>query len=125
VSKEQEAMTGICERAMETYRRDARTRAIIDATARFVVDEFGSFTAGIEHIAGDIALKAAAIAAQRIYDEDGEIAALRIERDHYRDRALQGLQLAGAPQYIISGGKMQVQPQPQRDAEAEAEGEAP
>jgi hypothetical protein len=125
VSKEQEAMTGITERAIETYRRDQRTRAIIDATVRFVQDEFRDFPLGTEHLVGDIALKAAAIVAQRIYDEDGEIAALRIERDHYRDRVLEALKLAAAPQYIISGGKMQVQPQPQRDVEAEAEGEAP
>lgn len=89
--------------ATELYRKDVRIRAMIDSAVHAARGEFGRYIdpERADKEALDLALRACAILASRIYTEDAEINSLRWERDRYKQLAEQSLRLAPSPPLVF------------------------
>jgi hypothetical protein len=88
--------------ASKLYRADRRFRVIVDSIVARTMHEHGRVDPDrADAEAHDIARKVAALLLTAIYDGDGEIAQLRLERDHWQERALQFANLTAIPQLIV------------------------
>lgn len=71
--------------AIEAYSKEARFRYTVQAVVGAVMQDFGPVDPKrADADAHDIAVSVGALLYQRIYDEDSELNALKIERDHYK-----------------------------------------
>ena len=78
--------------AVESYRKDARFHAIaLSCVAAALRDHGRVDPERADRAAHDIALAAVVLLLQRVYTEDAELAAMRIERDYYKKLAMEGL----------------------------------
>jgi hypothetical protein len=74
-------------RASDLMRRDHRFRVIVDSIVARTMQEHGRVNPDrADGEAHDIARKVAALLLTAIYDGDAELAALRIERDGYKEQ---------------------------------------
>lgn len=77
--------------AMESgMRNDPRFRALVDSCVAMARQEYGRVDPDhADRAAYEHAAFAAAMLLARVYDEDGELVAMKRERDRYREMALQ------------------------------------
>ena len=92
----------IMKRAFETYRRDRRVAMLVDSSVATARGKLGRYInpENADEEAMNIARTACAILAERIFTEDAELHALRMERDHYKKIAEEAL-LLRPPQPIF------------------------
>lgn len=85
--------------AMEKgMRDDRRFRALVDSCVSMARQEYGPVDPEhADRAAHEYAMFAAAMLLARVYDEDGELAAMRAERDRYRDMTLNTALLRPSP----------------------------
>lgn len=84
-------------------RNDPRFRALVDSCVAMARDEYGRVDPDdADRAAYEQATFAAAMLLARVYDEDGEMAMLRAERDAYRDKVLQFTNLYANPVVVQS-----------------------
>lgn len=99
-------MNTATEIAMERWNQDVRFRAIVQASVVRAMDEYGDIDPDhARQDAHEIALRAAMFALSQAFDEDREITTLRIERDHYKELARQGLMFM-RPAYRVERGEV-------------------
>ncbi len=81
--------------ATELHRNDIRMRSLIDWSVAEARGQLGRYIdpENADEEAFDLAHKACALLAARIFTEDAELAALRLERDHYQKLVERGLML--------------------------------
>lgn len=90
--------------ATELYRNDIRTRQLIDSCVGMGRADVGPIDPGrAERDAADIAIRACALLAARIFYEVGELKAARAERDHYKKAAEESLHLSPPRQFYVHG----------------------
>ena len=101
-----EECEAISQKAIEDYRRDIRFRRMVDSCASVAMSEAGRRIDPdrADEEASLIARRAAMLVLARIYHEDAEIAALRMERDHYKKLAEEAL-LCTTPRLIIDAAR--------------------
>jgi hypothetical protein len=84
-----EQIKRVTEKARELKRNDRRVSALVDSCVHYAATEYGEIDPDdASKAAYEIATFAAALLYARIYDEDGELAGLMRERDHFRDAVL-------------------------------------
>lgn len=87
--------------AAEMMKKDHRFRMMVDSTVAQAMRDHGQVDPDrADQGAFDIAVAATALLLARIYTEDAEINALRIERDAYRKRAEEALNF-GMPRMFV------------------------
>ena len=91
--------------AISIYNNDARFHMICLSAVHEAMDRARDWMGEIElRDVHDIALDAAIIALKRAFDENAELSAIRMERDHYKAMALQFAALTPpAPILIVKG----------------------
>jgi hypothetical protein len=88
-----DAKTAI-EAAIKLYRYDARARQIVDMCVAHGLNERGEpDERDFARYSADVATEAVALLLRYIYDNDGEIQRLVVERDHWKQLAENGLNL--------------------------------
>lgn len=89
--------------ATELYRKDARIRMLVDSAVHAARGELGRHIdpERADKEALDMALRACAILASRIYTEDAEINVLRHERDQYHKLAEESIILRPHQPFVI------------------------
>ncbi len=89
--------------AAKTFEREARVRMIVKSAVAEARHGFGPIDPErAERDATELAMRAAAVTAHRIYNEDAELRALRYERDHYKAIAEQTVR-AFPVVYVLAG----------------------
>ncbi len=96
-----ETASQVMERAFASYQKDRRFRAIAQSVAMDVMADHGPVDPDdADRDAHDIALTVAVRMLQRIFEEDAELMAMRMERDRYREIAENAL-LVSPPSIIL------------------------
>ena len=90
--------------ATELYRDDARIRQMIDSCVHHALSKEGSRIDDHkdQEKAANAALWACSLLAARILTEDAELYHTRLERDHYKKLAMDGLFFSGPQMFVPS-----------------------
>lgn len=90
-------------RAIDSYNKDARFRMLAMNCVAAAMNEHGPIDPEqATQAAHDIALQAAVVLLQRVFEEDAELNAMRIECDRYRKLAEKALVTGiGSPPVIV------------------------
>ena len=93
--------------AMERgMRNEPRFRALVDSCVAMARQEYGRVDPDhADRAAYEHATFAAAMLLARVYDEDGELAAMKAQRDHFREIALQA-NLLRSPPLVIDAARL-------------------
>lgn len=90
------------QKAVDLQRKDLRARAIANSVVARVMQEHGPIDPErADREARDIAMDVAALMIQQLYAGDAELLALRIERDHWKEHALNFANLS-SPSVVVS-----------------------
>lgn len=90
-------------RAMQSFDKDARFRALAMSSVARAQNDFGRVNPeNADRDANEIALRATALLLQQIFENDAELFAARTERDHYKKLTESAL-LRQAPRLILLG----------------------
>lgn len=96
-------MKSSAKRAIESYQSDARFRAVAMSCVAEAQHEYGQIDPErADEEAYHLATRATITLLQRIYEEDSELSALKIERDHYKEIALRFAHTHPLPSLQIS-----------------------
>jgi hypothetical protein len=90
----------LLERAHSFYRADPRARALADSCTVLALTNYGEIDPeDVRRAAREIAFEAAMFTITRIYFEDAEVAALRAERDRWKEIAERAVMIS-SPAFV-------------------------